>query len=73
MVAIRMAKPSGHISDVMKNNSLLYHHSHVEDVLRKSILQGAFVSNQESDMHSLHDDIQGFTMNLKQIDKKLKM
>ncbi|KAL7848766.1 hypothetical protein SRHO_G00203890 [Serrasalmus rhombeus] len=43
----------------MKNDCLLYHPNHVEDFMRKSITQYTFVSNEKSNVHFLHKDIQG--------------
>ncbi|KAG7335236.1 hypothetical protein KOW79_001832 [Hemibagrus wyckioides] len=41
---------------------------HIENFQGKSIIKDTFMSNQKSNTHSLHDGIQGFTMNLKRRD-----
>ncbi|KAJ3600160.1 hypothetical protein NHX12_034110 [Muraenolepis orangiensis] len=59
------SKTSGHIREIMKNIRLLVTTTaNVEDFKRKSIMKDSFMT-KKSNMRSLHDDIQGFTMNLK--------
>lgn len=57
-------KACGHIFEVMNDNCLLYHHSHIKDFQRKRIMERAFVSNKQSNLHSFHYHIEGFSMDL---------